>query len=521
MHLGMSKSKNSTSLYVLKSTYNNGFHSTKIVEKLGTVEELRKRLNGRDPIEWAKEHIKELNELEKEEKREVMDKYSPVKQIEKGERRTFNGGYLFLQKCYSELGLSTLCASLKKKHHLDFDLDAVFSRLIYARILQLNDDDYFDQSMLLIEQPNFTREQVRTALSVLAEEEDTIRRFLYENTRKLYGKGNSRLYYTSSICLYETGRRDGMNMQVVPMELYYDSNSIPIGYTINPDHEPKPFVNANEEDVRREFAGIPTISIGDAGFISAATPTFKDWGNINRYMTIVPYRKFHDLEKKQADDPSHWYCNEQEGTFSLDEIRAGSETEHISRCYYKDITDNGRRIIIVYSIHQMEQILRQKAFAARHGSLIESGSHSSTEGDLADGISAIFTNIMDVPANELIRIYSRRTDDLEHYRILSMEADLTDADLSRNENIRSHFVICFAADVVFTSFMVKMKAIDQGRRVRRQLREMDFMKIQSEGYIPLYTRTDLTDKMHEAIGFRTDFEIISMRHMNRLIRNKL
>ena len=51
MHLGMSKSKNSTSLYVLKSTYENGFHSTKIVEKLGTVEELEQKLNGQDPVE--------------------------------------------------------------------------------------------------------------------------------------------------------------------------------------------------------------------------------------------------------------------------------------------------------------------------------------------------------------------------------------------------------------------------------------------------------------------------------------
>ena len=48
MHLGMSKSKNSTSLYVLKSTYKNGFHSTCIVEKLGTVAELTEKLNGED-----------------------------------------------------------------------------------------------------------------------------------------------------------------------------------------------------------------------------------------------------------------------------------------------------------------------------------------------------------------------------------------------------------------------------------------------------------------------------------------
>ena len=54
MRLGMSKSKNSTSLYVIKSTYENRKHSTKIVEKLGTIVELEKKLGGEEPIEWAK-----------------------------------------------------------------------------------------------------------------------------------------------------------------------------------------------------------------------------------------------------------------------------------------------------------------------------------------------------------------------------------------------------------------------------------------------------------------------------------
>ena len=42
MRLDMSKSKNTTSLYVIKSTYINRVRSTKIVETLGTVSELEK-----------------------------------------------------------------------------------------------------------------------------------------------------------------------------------------------------------------------------------------------------------------------------------------------------------------------------------------------------------------------------------------------------------------------------------------------------------------------------------------------
>ncbi|KJS18521.1 MAG: transposase, partial [Peptococcaceae bacterium BRH_c4b] len=112
MRLKISKSKNAASLYVIKSIYNKGKRSTKIVEKLGTIAELENKLNGQDPIEWAKKYIEELNKKEKEEKRDVLVKYSPSKVIAKDEQRSFNGGYLFLQQIYHQLGLHKICKEI-------------------------------------------------------------------------------------------------------------------------------------------------------------------------------------------------------------------------------------------------------------------------------------------------------------------------------------------------------------------------------------------------------------------------
>ena len=63
MRLKITKSKNAQSLYVIRSTYENGKHSSKIVEKLGTYAELSKIHN--DPIAWAKQYIRQLNDKEK------------------------------------------------------------------------------------------------------------------------------------------------------------------------------------------------------------------------------------------------------------------------------------------------------------------------------------------------------------------------------------------------------------------------------------------------------------------------
>ena len=105
MRLSISKSKNSTSLYVIKSTYENGKHSSKVVEKLGTVKELEEKLNGRDPIEWAKKYIEELNKKDKENRRDVIVKYSLLR---------------LLRKMYSAYSMVDICLFNKSTMLLDY-----------------------------------------------------------------------------------------------------------------------------------------------------------------------------------------------------------------------------------------------------------------------------------------------------------------------------------------------------------------------------------------------------------------
>lgn len=45
------------------------------------------------------------------------------------------------------------------------------------------------------------------------------------------------------------------------------------------------------------------------------------------------------------------------------------------------------------------------------------------------------------------------------------------------------------------------------------LRAMNFADIEEQGFMPLYTRTAITDDLHTACGFRTDFQFISKSKM--------
>ena len=114
MRLSIRKSGRFTYLYAIKGyRTDDGKSTTKVVEKFGTVEELREKLNGHDPVDWAKSMVEEMTRQENEVNEEVVWKLNPKALIVKNEQRSYNGGYLFLQKIYHELGLDYICKQMR------------------------------------------------------------------------------------------------------------------------------------------------------------------------------------------------------------------------------------------------------------------------------------------------------------------------------------------------------------------------------------------------------------------------
>lgn len=90
--------------------------------------------------------------------------------------------------------------------------------------------------------------------------------------------------------------------------------------------------------------------------------------------------------------------------------------------------------------------------------------------------------------------------------------------LSRDNRIQAHFLTCFLALLIFRILEKKLDEEFTCPEIISELRKMKVLEVPSAGYIPTYTRTDLTDKLHETFGFRTDTEIISATKMKKIIR---
>ena len=244
MRLKISRSKNSASLYVMKSTYIDKVHSTKIVEKLGTYAELKEKLNGEDPIEWANRYIQELNHSEKVEKREIKLKFSPAKQITKGDQKAFNGGYLFLQQIYSELGIHKICDEISRRYKFGFNLDSILSRLIYCRVIYPSSKFATCQlAKNFLQKPDFELQHIYRALEVLSKETDCIQSSVYNNSLSNERRHTGVIYYDCTNYFFEIEQEDGIRQYgiskehrpnpIVQMGLFMDSEGIPLAFSIN------------------------------------------------------------------------------------------------------------------------------------------------------------------------------------------------------------------------------------------------------------------------------------------------
>lgn len=317
MKLVVSKSKNAASLYVAKSVYENGVHSSKIVEKLGTEKDLREKLGGQDPYAWAKDYIKKLTLEEKENSRKVLLEYSPIKQIPPDVQRTFNGGYLFLQKIYHQLKLDEICKQISKQYKFKYDLNDVLSRLIYGRVIfPASKKATCELATQFIDPPSFDEHQIYRALEVIAKEGDFIQAQLYKNSAKLLERNTTILFYDCTNFFFEIEEEDGLKQYgkskenrpnpIVQMGLFIDGNGIPLAFSITKG-------NANEQTtllplekkILSDFDLSKFIVCTDAGLSSTANRKFNDQGK-RGFITTQSIKKLKKHLKEWALNPSGW-----------------------------------------------------------------------------------------------------------------------------------------------------------------------------------------------------------------------
>ncbi len=567
MRLQVSKSKNSASLYVVKSTWENKVHSSKVVEKLGTYDELLHKLNGRDPYEWAKEYVAELNRKEKEGvEPPVSAKYFPTKQIAKDQQHTFQGGYLFLQKLYYELGLHHICNQISHKHAFTFDLNSILSRLLYTRILFPGSKrSAFELSKGFIEQPNFDLHQIYRALDVLDAESELIQSELYKNSLKLSKRNTQVLYYDCTNYFFEIEQEAGLKQYgvskehrpspIVQMGLFMDGNGIPLAYTMNPGNTNEQItLKPLEKRILSDFQLSQFVVCTDAGLASQANRQYNAMGE-RSFIVTQSIKQLTKPLQEWALETVGWHLAGDAHSYNLTQI---DEQKHRDSTFYKEqwVALNGmkQRMIVSYSIsyRNYQRSVRERqvnravqAINNGGGKLSKvnqndykrfvSQTHCTKEGEVSektlfhlnheaiqreeafDGFYAVCTTLEDDIAS-ILRANKRRWEIEECFRIMKSEFKARPVYVSLDQRIKAHFLTCFLSLVIYRYLERRMDNKFTCEDMISQLRDMRFLLLKGCGYVPAYTRTNFTDALHEAFGFRTDYEIVTNQSLQSILR---
>ncbi len=577
MRLQTSESKNATSFYITKSVYNNGTRSTKIIEKLGTYAELKIKLNGRDPREWAVEYVKELNRIEKEGREpDIIAKYSPYKRIEKDERRCFNGGYLFLQQIYHELKLHKLCKDIAIKYKFEFNMDSILSRLIYGRILfPLSKLATYEESKKFIEQPDFELHQIYRALGYLAKETDFIQSALYENSLKISKRNTGILYFDCTNYYFEIEQEDGDKQYgpskehkpnpIVQMGLFMDGDGIPLAFSINRGNMNEQLtLKPLEEKILSDFRLSKFVVCTDAGLSSEANRKFNDKDG-RAFITTQSIKKLNEYLRNWSLAPTGWKLPGDKKNYDiskLDEMiknASDKDKEKIrAKVFYKERWIKGKdleqRLIVTYSIKyrdyqrkirasQIERALKlidsnpdkinkchqndykrliQKTSITSDGEVAEKEKYSIDTAQIHkeeayDGFYGVCTNLED-DVSEIVKVNHRRWEIEECFRIMKSEFKARPVYLRDNERIEAHFITCFISLIIYRLLEKRLKEQFTCHEIISQLREMNFKDIKDVGYEPVYTRTDFTDALHDVFGFNTDYQIVTSKQMKKILK---
>ena len=571
MRLKISKSKNTTLFYIIKDLTKNGKRSTKVVKRIGNLEEIKTMAGNIDYNIWLKNYIKDFN-LENDNKETILIKKSNRKIVEKDSNNNFNVGYLFIKKLYNDLKLDEICNNIQNKYQFHFDLNEILSYLVYARIIYPSSKlETFKQCQNFIEQPKFKLHDEYRALSYIAKNIDYIQENLFNNSKNIINRNSKVIYYDCTNYFFEIDEEDDLRKYgiskehkpnpIVGMGLFMDGDGIPLSFNIYPgnQNEQKSLIPEENKIINNfKLDDSKIVLCTDAGLASDEIKKFNVKDN-RGFVITQSLKKLKDEYKKEVFDKSNWrIANDFKNFYNLDTIEQDSslKEKYYDTLFYKIIQTETKSVkqdlIVTFSFKYFDynrnirnsqierarksiennQITRKgknqndyRRFidsinSTDNGEVAENITYSINQDIIAeeekyDGYYALTTNLVG-DVNEIFKVVKGRWEIEESFRIMKSDFLARPVNLSREDRIKSHFLTCFISLFLYRLLEKKLEYKYTTSQILNTLRNMNVLESKGDGYIPIYTRTDLTDELHNVFNFRTDYEINTYKNFKKI-----
>lgn len=568
MRVTTSKSKNSESFYITKSYTNaQGKSTSTTIKKLGTLAELSERL-GTDRngvMAWAKEQARIETEKYKKETEDalVTIPFHPNRLMDYNRKKLFTGGYLFLQSVYYGLKMDSICRKVRSRYKFKYDLNAILSDLIYTRVLEPSSKaSSFKAAKQFLETPTYELHDVYRALSVLAKEIDFIQAEVYKNSFFFGNRNDKVLYYDCTNYYFEIEQEDGNKRYgkskehrpnpIIQMGLFTDGDGLPLAFSLFPGNQnEQKSLKPLETKILQQFGCQKFIYCSDAGLASEDNRAFNHLGQ-RAFIVTQSIKKLPAQERGWALDSKGFKRLSDDSPVDITQL---SEDEKQGLFYKEEPYTTKKlhqRLIITYSPKyaayqkaiRAEQIARAEKMVAS-GSLkrqcknpndparfvnriavTKEGEKAQThyflnlekiaEEERYDGLYAVCTDLLDDDVADILKVSEGRWQIEDCFRTMKTDFDARPVYVSREDRIKAHFLTCFLALLHFRMLKRELKTPCTTEELLYVLRSMNFADIEEQGFMPVYERQRITDELHEACGFHTDYQFITKRKMKEI-----
>ena len=572
MYIAVTGSKNNKDVYIYQSFRKaDGKTSSRIYKKLGKYNTLLEHFNGDEDklMAWAKSEAAKETELYNERTGKVTVEFSQAVCIPINETRSFHAGYLFLQQLCTELRLDNICRVIKGRHKFKYDLHAIFTDLTFARILSPSSKlSSYNFCKTLLEPPKYEIQDVYRALSVIAEESDFIQSELYKNSNFIHPRNQKILYYDCTNYYFEIEEEDGLKHYgkskenrpnpIVTMGLFMDADGVPLAFDIfQGNQNEQTTLKPLEKKVIKDFNCSEFIFCSDAGLGSSKNREFNSIGS-RAYVITHSLKKMKQEDRDIAMNPTQFRKVGSDKFIDINELDENDE-DVLNSVYYKEVPvvtgKMDETLIVTYSpkykayqqkirsrqIERAQKIIDspgqkrkgknqndpmrfvKKTSVTNDGEIAENKVYELDEEQIAkeriyDGFYAVITNL-EGNVEDIIKINKQRWEIEENFRIMKTEFEARPVYVRRDDRIKAHFMTCYISLLLYRLLEKKLGSCYTTEQIIGTLRSMKMTLLNTaNGYVPSYTRTEITDSLHKAFGFRTDYEFIKKSTMRSIIK---
>lgn len=573
MYVSITGVENNKDVYINQSyRKENGKTSSRIYRKLGKLNELLRSFDGDFDamMVWAKSEAEKDTAEYNAQTSDVSVSLSRKAYIPKNEERCFQAGYLFLQRLCAQLKIDSICRKISKRHKYTYDLGAILTDLIYARILSPSSRlSSFSYCKTLLEPPKYELQNVYRALSVMAEESDFIQEELYKNSNFVHPRNKKVLYYDCTNYYFEIEQEDELRRYgkskehrpnpIVTMGLFMDADGIPLAFDIFPgNRNEQTTLKPLESKVIKDFDCSEFIFCSDAGLGSKSNRRFNSFGN-RSYVITQSLKKMHGEDRQTALNPKQFRRLGSDKFIDISTLDE-SDPDIYETIFYKEVpVVNGNMdetVIVTYSpkYKAYQKRIREQQISRAIKMIEQPGrkrkgknqndparfiktTNVTDDGEIAekkvceldldkirdeekyDGFYAVITNL-EGDISGILKINRQRWEIEENFRIMKTDFEARPVYVRREDRIKAHFLTCYISLLVYRLLEKKIGNSYTCNEILSTLRSMQVTLLSKEsGYIPSYKRTDLTDDLHKAFGFRTDYEFISKSAMRSIIKS--